>query len=98
MKSQSIWKKNVGHLINATENFAKGNIGMRNYKAVIKMISDDFKNIDFKYRKVRGHSNSKGLDTYILNFVFEFNNAYPILLDLQVDTKTKEGWVLNFQQ
>ena len=39
MKNQSIWKKNVGHLINATENFAKGNIGMRNYKAVIKMIS-----------------------------------------------------------
>jgi hypothetical protein len=90
MKNQSIWKKNVGHLINATENFAKGNIGMRNYKAVIKMISADFKNIDFKYHKT--------LDTYILNFVFEFNNAYPILLDLQVDTKTKEADVINIQQ
>ena len=90
MENQSIWKKNVGHLINATENFAKGNIGMRNYRAVIKMISTDFKNIDFKYEKLK--------NIYVLSFVFHFQNAYPIWVDLEVNTKTKEADVINFQQ
>ena len=90
MKSQSIWKKNVGHLINATENFAKGNIGIRNYKAVIKMISADFKNIDFKYEKLK--------NIYVLSFVFHFQNALPIWIDLEVNKKTKEADVITFQQ
>ena len=90
MENQSIWKKNVGHLINATENFAKGNIGMKNYKAVIKMISTDFKNIDFKYEKLK--------NIYVLSFVFHFQNAYPIWVDLEVNTKTKEADVITIQQ
>ena len=91
MKSQSVWKKNVGHLINATENFAKGNIGMKNYEAFIKMISADFKKIDFRYEKIK--------DIYILNFIFHFrSNAYPIWVDLEVNTKTKEADVITIQQ
>ena len=90
MTNQSIWKKNVGHLINATENFAKGNIGIKNYRAFIKMISADFSSIDFKYEKVKS--------IYNMNFVFKFDSAFPIIINLEVDTNNNKVLVSEIQQ